>query len=73
MDDKFYFPTKALQPIAWTNVEEVQFPVEKDTINAIILKPNQNAKATIFTFTAQAETLLLMHHYLRICWKTIFK
>lgn len=50
MDDKFYFPTKALQPIAWTNVEEIQFPVENDTINAIILKPTQNAKATIFYF-----------------------
>lgn len=28
MDDKFYFPSKVLQPIAWKNVEELKFPVE---------------------------------------------
>ena len=50
MDEKFYFPSKVLQPIAWKNVEELRFPVENDTINAIILKPNEKVKATIFYF-----------------------
>jgi len=50
MDEKFYFPSKVLQPIAWTNVEDLQFPVENDTINAIVLKPNQKPIGTIFYF-----------------------
>lgn len=50
MDDKFYFPSKVLQPIAWKNVEELKFPVENDTITALLLKPTQKAKATIFYF-----------------------
>ncbi len=50
MDDKFYFPSKVLQPIEWKNVESLKFMVENDTISAIILKPNQKAKATIFYF-----------------------
>ncbi len=50
MDDKFYFPSKVLQPIEWKIVENVKFPVENDTITAIILKPQQKAKATIFYF-----------------------
>ena len=50
MDDKFYFPSKVLQPIEWKNVESLKFPVENDTISAIILKPNQKAQATIFYF-----------------------
>ena len=50
MDEKFYFPSKVLQPVAWAHVEDLKFPVENDTINAIILKPNQKPKATIFYF-----------------------
>ena len=50
MDDKFYFPSKVLQPIEWKNVEALKFPVENDSVSAIILKPNQKAKATIFYF-----------------------
>ena len=50
MDDKFYFPSKVLQSIEWKNVEALKFPVENDTVSAIILKPNQKAKATIFYF-----------------------
>ena len=50
MDDKFYFPSKVLQPVEWKNVEALKFPVENDTVSAIILKPNQKAKATIFYF-----------------------
>lgn len=50
MDDKFYFPSKVLQPVEWNNVESLQFPVENDTISTLILKPQQKAKATIFYF-----------------------
>ena len=50
MDDRFYFPSKVLKPIEWKNVESLKFPVENDTISAIILKPNQKVKATIFYF-----------------------
>lgn len=50
MDDKFYFPSKVLQPVEWNNVESLQFRVENDTISALILKPQQKAKATIFYF-----------------------
>ncbi|KIA89888.1 alpha/beta hydrolase [Kaistella jeonii] len=50
MDDKFYYPGKALKPIEWTNVENVKFAVENDTINAVILKSNAKPKATVFYF-----------------------
>ena len=50
MDDKFYFPSKNLKAIEWVNQEEIQFTVDSDTINAIILKPLKNTKATIFYF-----------------------
>lgn len=50
MDEKFYFPSKTLQPIEWANQKEVKFAVENDTINAVILKPMKEAKATVFYF-----------------------
>lgn len=50
MDDKFYYPKKEMKPIDWKNVKDLKFPVESDTVTAIILKPNQKAKATIFYF-----------------------
>lgn len=50
MDDKFYYPTKDLKPIEWTNYEELKFNVENDTITALILKPELKPKATIFYF-----------------------
>ncbi|WP_027375745.1 alpha/beta hydrolase family protein [Kaistella palustris] len=50
MDDKFYFPGKGLKPIEWSNIENVKLPVENDTITALILKPNQKPKGTIFYF-----------------------
>ncbi|MBW1294246.1 alpha/beta hydrolase [Aquimarina litoralis] len=50
MDDKFYFPKKELQPIEWKNIEELSFKIEKDTISALILKPKEKPKATIFYF-----------------------
>lgn len=50
MDDKFYFPGKDLKPIEWTNQKEIKFAVENDTINAVILKPLKEIKATVFYF-----------------------
>lgn len=50
MDGKFYFPNKVLKPIEWKNAENLKFGVENDTITGVLLKPNQNAKATIFYF-----------------------
>lgn len=50
MDDKFYYPEKKLKPIEWANTEEVKLAVENDTITAVILKPAQKPKATIFYF-----------------------
>lgn len=50
MDDKFYFPKKEMKTIEWKNVEEMKFPVENDTITALILKPNMKPKGTIFYF-----------------------
>lgn len=50
MDEKFYFPKKDLKPIEWSNFKEIKFPVENDTINTLILKPNEKPKATIFYF-----------------------
>lgn len=57
MDDKFYFPSKVLQPVEWNNVESLQFPVENDTISTLILKPQQKAKATIFYFHGAGENV----------------
>ena len=50
MDDKFYYPRKDMKPVEWKNVEELKFAVENDTVTALIMKPNQKAKATIFYF-----------------------
>ena len=50
MDDKFYYPGKELKTIEWKNVENITFPVEKDTITAVILGQNTQPKATIFYF-----------------------
>jgi len=47
MDDKFYYPSKELKPIEWTNYEEVQYKVDRDTIYALILKPYKKPTATI--------------------------
>lgn len=50
MDDKFYYPSKELRSIEWTDYEELQFEVESDTIYALLLKPIEKPIATIFYF-----------------------
>lgn len=50
MDDKFYFPTKDILPNEWEKTTELNFNIENDTINTVLLKPEQNPKATIFLF-----------------------
>lgn len=50
MDDKFYFPKKDIRPNEWKKTTELNFNVEKDTINTVFLKPEQKPKATIFLF-----------------------
>lgn len=50
MDDKFYYPRKDLKSVEWTNYEELKFPVEKDTLSVLLLKPTKKIKATVFYF-----------------------
>lgn len=50
MDEKFYFPGKEWKKIEWQNQQEIKFAVDQDTINAVILKPMKEAKATVFYF-----------------------
>lgn len=50
MDDKFYFPRKDMRSNEWKNTTELNFNVEKDTINTVFLKPEEKPKATIFIF-----------------------
>ncbi len=50
MDEMFYFPSKTLNPIEWEDYEELEFPVEEDSIAVLILKPAEKARATIFYF-----------------------
>lgn len=51
MDDKFYKPSKELKPVENIKYESISLPVDKDTITAILLKPNTaKPKATIFFF-----------------------
>lgn len=55
IDDKFYQPSKELKPIENLNYEEISYPVDKDTITAIVLKPNSiKPKATILFFHGAA-------------------
>lgn len=51
MDDKFYQPSKEMKPLEFSNVEEISFPVENESITAIYLKPKtKNPKKTILFF-----------------------
>lgn len=55
MDDKFYQPSKTMKPFEFENPEQVNFPVEKDTVTAFIAKPDKkNIKKTIFYFHGAA-------------------
>lgn len=54
IDDKFYQPSKEMKPID-LKFENISIPVEKDTITAILLKPNTaKPKATILFFHGAA-------------------
>ncbi|MCD1116097.1 alpha/beta hydrolase [Chryseobacterium turcicum] len=54
IDDKFYQPSKEMKPID-LKFENISTPVEKDTITAILLKPNTaKPKATILFFHGAA-------------------
>lgn len=51
MDDKFYQPKKEMTPLEFKNIENINLPVESDTITAVILKPeSKSIKKTIFFF-----------------------
>lgn len=50
MDDKFYFPKKDMRPNEWKKTTEINFNVEKDTINTVFMEPEEKPKATIFLF-----------------------
>lgn len=51
MDDKFYQPSKEMKPLEFSNVEEIAFPVDSETITALFLKPKiKNPKKTILFF-----------------------
>lgn len=49
-DDQFYFPSKNLKPLEFSNYEKVQILVENDTLQNIFLKPEGKAKATVIFF-----------------------
>jgi len=49
-DDKFYFPSKEWNEIENINFEEFNFNIEKDTLNALLLKPDIDPKATIIFY-----------------------
>lgn len=55
MDDKFYQPSKKMQPFETKISETISFPVEKDTITAYISKPEKkNLNKTILFFHGAA-------------------
>lgn len=49
-DDKFYFPSKDLDKIENIDFTEYNFPIDKDTLNTILFKPEKSSKATILFF-----------------------
>lgn len=52
LDDKFYQPSKEMKPLEFTNSESIAFPVENDTITAVLLKPeSKNPKKNNFLFS----------------------
>lgn len=50
MDDQFYFPSKKLKPLEFSNSEKVSVLVENDTLQNILLKPIGKPKATVVFF-----------------------
>lgn len=49
-DDQFYFPSKKLKPLEFSDFEKVPVLVENDTLRNIFLKPKGKAKATVIFF-----------------------
>lgn len=50
MDDKFYFPSKTMQPIDSVEFEEVTLQTDTVQLNGIFLKPAKKPKATVLFF-----------------------
>lgn len=51
MDDKFYQPSKEMKPLEFSNPTFIAFPVDNDTITAVVVKPQtNNIKKTILFF-----------------------
>lgn len=51
MDDKFYQPSKEMKPLEFKNIEKISFPIDSDTITAVVLKPeSKSIKKTVFFF-----------------------
>ncbi|QES88788.1 alpha/beta hydrolase [Rhizosphaericola mali] len=58
MDDNFYQPKKEMKLLAFKNIENINFPVEHDTITAVILKPESHTiKKTIVFFHGAAGNI----------------
>lgn len=54
-DDNFYQPHKTMKPFEFGNPEQVNFPVDNDTITAFIARPKtKTVKKTIFYFHGAA-------------------
>ena len=49
-DDQFYFPSKKLKPLEFSDYEKVPVLVENDTLQNIFIKPKGKAKATVIFF-----------------------
>jgi len=51
MDHMFYQPKKEMKALEFKNIENVNLPVENDTITAVVLKPElKSIKKTIIFF-----------------------
>lgn len=50
LDDQFYFPSKKMKPLEFTNFEKVSILAENDTLQNVFLKPAGKPKATIVFF-----------------------
>lgn len=58
MDDKFYQPKKEMKPLEFKNIENISLPVERDTITAVVLKPeSKSIKKTIIFFHGAAGNI----------------
>ena len=49
-DDRFYFPSKQWNEIENVQYQEMYFNIDSDTLNAILMKPENAPKATILFF-----------------------